>query len=310
MAFQTIIITGGNTGLGFETAKAIACGQDNVVVIACRSPELGTKAVRELESTGYRAIYLPLNLSEQASVRQFVKLFRSSELPPLRGIVCNAGMQNVAMPMETKEGYETTFAVNHLGHYLLVRLLLDDLDYEGRITFVSSGTHDPAQKTGIPSPVYKDAYTTAHNFEPGRNAGLCRYTTSKLCNVLCTYELSRRLKASGDARLATIKVNVINPGIMPTTGLARSWPKPMQWVSRNIFPLLRLVNDNINSTQISGERVAKLTIGPEASPDGRYFVKGQAVRSSAQSYDQALQRELWITSAEMTELPVEVNHKK
>lgn len=306
MSSQTIIITGGNTGLGFETAKAIARDKHTLVVIACRSPELGQEAVRKLESAGYRAAYLPLDLSEQGSVRQFVELFRAAKLPSLRGIVCNAGMQNVATPQTTKEGYETTFAVNHLGHYLMVRLLLDDLTQESCITFVSSGTHDPAQKTGVPNPVYNDAYTVAHDLEAGRNAGLRRYTTSKLCNILCTYELSRCLKASGDPRLNTIKVNAINPGMMPTTGLARTWPKPVQWVSRNIMPLLRFVNDDVHSTRASGERVAALTIGPDAVPGGRYFSKGKAIRSSVQSYDQALQRELWISSAEMTGLPVEI----
>ena len=306
MPSQTIIITGGNTGLGFETAKAIARDQHTLVVIACRSPELGQEAVRKLESAGYRAAYLPLDLSEQTSVRQFVELFRAAEFPPLRGIVCNAGMMNVTTPQTTKEGYETTFAVNHLGHYLLVRLLLDDLTQESCITFVSSGTHDPAQKTGVPNPIYNDAFTVAHDLETGRNAGLRRYSTSKLCNILCTYELSRRLNASGDPRLNSIKVNAINPGMMPTTGLTRTWPKPMQWVSRNIMPLLRLVNDDVHTTQTSGERAAALASGPDAAPGGRYFAKGKAVRSSAQSYDQALQRELWISSAEMTGLPVEI----
>jgi NAD(P)-dependent dehydrogenase (short-subunit alcohol dehydrogenase family) len=310
MTSKTIIITGGNTGLGFETAKAIARDQNTLIVIACRSPDLGRAAVQNLESLGRRAAYLPLDLGEQASVRQFVKLFRQAEFPLLRGIVCNAGMQNVAVPQVTGEGYETTFAVNHLGHYLLVRLLLDDLAEDSSITFVSSGTHDPAQKTGVPNPVYKNAYEVAHDLEAGRNAGLRRYTTSKFCNILCAYELARRLKASGDARLNTVKVNAINPGIMPGTGLARTWPRPIQWASQIIMPLLRFVNDNVNTTQTSGEWAAALTTGPESAPGGRYFSNGEAIRSSEQSYDQSLQQELWISSAEMTGLPVELACRK
>ncbi len=72
------------------------------------------------------------------------------------------------------------------------------------------------------------------------------------------------------------------------------------------MPLLRLVNDNVHSTQTSAEQVAALTIGPEAAPGGRYFANGKAIRSSVQSYDQALHRELWISSAEMTGLPLEI----
>ena len=94
---------------------------------------------------------LPLDLASQTSIRAFVEGFRNGQFPPLAGIVCNAGMQNVATPTRTEEGYETTFAVNHLGHYLLTRLLLPELASDARITFVSSGTHDPKRKTGTTS---------------------------------------------------------------------------------------------------------------------------------------------------------------
>jgi NAD(P)-dependent dehydrogenase (short-subunit alcohol dehydrogenase family) len=91
-------------------------------------------------------VVLPLDLAKQASVRSFVETFHERQFPPVAEIVCNAGVQNVAAPTKTDEGYETTFAVNHLGHYRLTRLLLPDLAIGGRITFVSSVTHDPQQK--------------------------------------------------------------------------------------------------------------------------------------------------------------------
>lgn len=303
---QSVIITGGNAGLGFEVAKAVARDSARLVVVACRSPTLGCEAVKHLEADGRHAVFLPIDLGNQASIRKFVELFREAELPPLSAIICNAGMQNVSAPQKTAEGYETTFAVNHLGHYLLTRLLLSDLTQDGRITLVSSGTHDPNEKTGMPAPVYINADALAHDFEVSRTPGLRRYTTSKLCNVFFTYELSRRLAASNDARLTSIKVNAIDPGLMPATGLARSWPKPMQWVSRNVLPLLRFINGNVHTPQTSGERVASLTTGLQATPGGRYFSNGRAVRSSDLSYDQASQRELWISSAKMTGLPVDL----
>lgn len=305
MSTRTIIVTGGNTGLGLETAKAVAAAPDTTAVIACRNAALGQQAVQTLERDGYRATYLPLDLGDQASVRRFAELFRTAGLPPLQGIICNAGMQNVAAPKTTAEGFETTFAVNHLGHYLLVRLLLDQCAPGATITMISSGTHDPAQKTGVPPPVYTDAQALAHDLEPGRNAGLRRYTGSKLCNILFAYELSHRLHASGDTRLNTIKVNAINPGIMLQTGLARSWPKPMQWVARNIMPVLSLVKNDMQSARASATRVAALATGSDAAPGGRYFANGAPIRSSGQSYDRALQRELWIASAGMTGLPID-----
>ncbi len=295
----TVIITGGNAGLGFEIAKEIAHDSARMVVIASRNPDLGDEAVAKLRALGAQAVFLPLELGVQASVHRFAKLLRDAALPPLQAIICNAGMMNAATPQKTKEGYETTFAVNHLGHFLLVRLLLDDLQADGRITFISSGTHDPATKTRVPPPAYKSADTLAHDFAATRRDGMRRYATSKLCNVLCTYELQRRLKESGDARLVSIKVNAINPGMMPGTGFARTMPKPMQLISRFVLPL---ISKNIQTPENSGKRVAELTMGAEAAPGGRYFSNGKPTASSDVSYDPALQRELWVSSEIMTGL--------
>ncbi|NTY41166.1 SDR family NAD(P)-dependent oxidoreductase [Burkholderia diffusa] len=302
---QSIIVTGGNTGLGFETAKAIASDPSKLVVVACRNADLGHPAVKQINAIGGKAAFLPLDLSDQASVRRFAGIFREAGLPPLYGIICNAGMQNFGAPQKTVEGYETTFAVNHLGHFLLVRLLLEDLSQDGRITIVSSGTHDPRERTGMPPPVYKDADTVARDFEANFGAGMRRYTTSKLCNIFFTYELARRLVASSDARLSSVKVNAIDPGLMPATGLTRSAPKALQVVAQNLLPLVGLFRANVHKPATSGARVAALTIGLEATPGGRYFSDGKVVRSSDLSYDQAKQRELWVSSSRMTGLPVE-----
>ena len=303
---HSIIITGGNTGLGFETAKAVADDNSAMVVIACRDAQLGNEAVAKLASLGGDAVFLYVDLADQGSISQFVEAFRDAGLAPLKGIICNAGMQNIATPTKTAQGYETTFAVNHLGHYLLTRLLLVDLEPDACIIFVSSGTHDPKEKTGLPEPRYENATAAAHNFELGRTAGLRRYTTSKLCNIYNAYELSRRLSQSGDARLSSIKVNAIDPGFMPATGLARSWPAPLRWVSRNILPLLKFVNNNVHTPETSAKRVAHLTLGQDAQPGGRYFSNGKAVPSSDASYDEAKARELWISSATMTNLSLSI----
>lgn len=304
---HSIVITGGNAGLGFETARVIAGDETAMVVVACRNPQLGREAVARLTALGGHAAFLPLDLASQTSIRDFADAWRNASLPPLKGLICNAGMQNVAAPTRTIEGYEMTFAVNHLGHYLLTRLLLDDMVRDGRITFVSSGTHDPKERTGMPAPVYETADAVAHDFEPSITAGTRRYTISKLCNIYCTYELSRRLSASGDPRLSSIKVNAIDPGFMPATALARSWPAPLRWVSRNVLPLLmRLANNNVHAPERSARRVAAITIGDDAAPGGRYFSNGKAVRSSDASYDESKAHELWVASAAMTGLSADI----
>lgn len=169
---QTNIVTGGNSGLGFECASALAKDSSTLVIIACRNALQGEQAAQRVRAAGGNVDVLPLDLAKQASVRSFVETFRKRRFPPLVGVVCNAGMQNVGAPTKTEEGYETTFAVNHLGHYLLTRLLLSDLARGARIIFVSSGTHDPEQKTGMPAPGYTTAEAVAHNFgRVGMRAG-------------------------------------------------------------------------------------------------------------------------------------------
>src|SRR5262249_39585609 len=148
----------------------------------------GEQAAVNLRQIKCTAKFLPLDLASLASVRHFVDEFRRAALPPLAGIVCNAGLQNIAAPTKTADGHETTFGVNHLAHYLLTRLLLPDLQAHGHIVFVSSGTHDPNERSGFPEPRYTTAREIAGDLEPGVDPGRRRYSTSKLCNVYCTYE--------------------------------------------------------------------------------------------------------------------------
>ena len=303
---RTIIITGGNSGLGRETARLLAAHEENFVVIASRSAGSGQETADALTAQVGHARWLHLDLESQASVRSFVEAFRQAAFPPLHALICNAGYQNVGVPAKNEDGYETTFAINHLGHYLLSRLLLPDLTAGGRITIVASGVHDPAVKSGMPHPAYTIAEAVAQDFKPGRTEGLRRYSTSKLCNVLYAYELSRRLSEADDSRLASIKVNAIDPGLMPATGLARSFPPHLRWVSRNILPLLRFVMDNVHLPEVSAERVVAITTGAQADASGKYFSNGKAVRSSVDSYNQTKWRDLWETSARMTDLTSEL----
>ena len=304
---KTFIVTGGNTGLGFECASVLAKDGSSLVVIACRDVEKGEQAGQKLREAGGNVKVLPLDLAKQRSIRSFVESFRKGQFPPLAGVVCNAGGQNVAAPTKTEEGYETTFAVNDLGHYLLTRLLLPDLASGACITFVSSGTHDPKQKTGMPEPRYINAVTVAYDFEPGGNAGRRRYTTSKLCNVFCTYEYSRRFTASPNTRLQSLRVNAFDPGLMPATDLARTYPAPLRFVSRYILPVLSLFISNINSPATSGQRLAQLASDGQGLMTGKYFSNGREIQSSEASYDPKNALDLWNMSADMTGLPSELS---
>ena len=299
---RTFIVTGGNSGLGFECASTLAKDSAALVIIACRDIRYGHEAAKRMKDSSGDVKVLALDLADQSSIRAFVETFRAGRFPPLVGLVCNAGGQNVASPTKTREGFETTFATNHLGHYLLTRLLLPDFASGARIIFTASGTHDPAQKTGMPHPRFTSAEAIAHDFEPGVKAGQRRYTTSKLCNIYTTYELARRLAASSDARLRSLLVNSFDPGLMPATGLARTYSPPLRFVSKYILPALSLFMSNVHSPATSGRRLAQLASGGEGDSTGKYFSDGHEVRSSIDSYDSNNALDLWTTSAKMTGL--------
>ena len=176
------------------------------MIIASRGVAKSREAERSIiaQTGNSHVAAMELNLGSLDSVRRFVADFAARGLPPIGAIVCNAGIQVVSAITYNDDGYETTFAVNHLGHFLLVNLLLRYLDDHARIVVVSSGTHNPDQFTGMPKPDYTDAASAARR-EPSTdsgNAGRRAYTTSKLCNVMFTYELSRRLKAEGHTESA------------------------------------------------------------------------------------------------------------
>jgi len=319
-AEKTVIITGGNTGLGYQCARNLAlAGQNWQIIIASRDSGRTSAAVERLKTeTAYPHIQaMSLNLAFLKSVRQFAGEFVGQPFPPLRAIVCNAGSQFVSGTSYTEDGFEATFGTNHLGHYLLVNLLLARLVAPARVVFVSSGTHDPKQRTGMPDPQYTTAKELAYptpekdaKENPGR-LGRVRYTTSKLCNLYCTYELNRRLQKEGiSSTAAPITVNAFDPGFIPGTGLARDYNSTSRFIARNILPLfvplLRLAGMNVSTVQNSGKALASLVLNPTlANITGKYFEGTKEIASSSESYNEQKAFELWEGSRELLNISQE-----
>ena len=318
---KTVVVTGGNAGLGYECAKAIAASDGGWrVILAVRGPEKGERAARAIaEETGNPGVEaMRMDLASLASVRSFAEeLARRDDLPPLRAVVCNAGLQVVGGTRYTEDGFEETFGVNHLGHFLLANLLLQQLLAPARIVFVSSGTHDPKRSTGMPAPRYRGAAALAYPErhpdpeEEGDRVGKVgrrRYTGSKLCNAMCAYELDRRLRAEGlSTPEAPIEVNVFDPGAVPGTGLARDWGPlaRLTWdrgVAR-LVPVLRRLGVRFSTAEASGRALARLvTDASLEGVSGRYFEIDEEARSSEESYDRENATELWETSAALVGL--------
>ena len=303
---QTAIITGGNRGLGFECARALAGSKDWHIVIACRDLQEGQLAVNRLRGSGgsQQIEVRELNLASLKSINAFADDIQKGDLPPLGALVCNAGLQVVSGTQRTQDGFEVTFGVNHLGHYLLVNRLLNNMAPPARIIFVSSGTHDPAMKTGMGDPEYTNARLLAFPNERAGDdplqVGRKRYTTSKLANVFCTYELARRLEAEGRSG---ITVNAFDPGMMPGTGLARDYNPFMRLAWKYLLPALTYFGNGARRVEDSGMALARLVLDPElAGITGKYFSGMDMIPSSEESYDKTKAAELWETSAALVGL--------
>jgi len=291
---RTVVITGGNTGLGYACAAALLASEEGRpwhVVLACRNQERGRAAASQLTpaaGTGGQVEVMRLDLASLASVRVFATELaasvRTGAIPRLYGVVCNAGVQSWTKRSLTADGFEATFGVNHLGHFLLVNLLLPILNPPARIIVVSSGVHDPANNWGLPAPAWNDTAALSRGELGGAAAadkpmarGQRLYTTSKLANIYFTYALSRHLPPG-------VTVNAFDPGLTPGTGLTRDAPAPIRFIAKHVLPraipLLRRTykTSNVHTIVESGQSMARLLIDPGlAGTTGKYFQERKRV---------------------------------
>jgi NAD(P)-dependent dehydrogenase (short-subunit alcohol dehydrogenase family) len=298
---KSIIITGANSGIGFECAMQMAkLAPNDQIILACRNVQAGNEAVQKIkQKTNHKNLTcLPLNLASLQSVRDFKTAFLKLPSPAISALVNNAGLQNIGKTAYTKDGFEITFGTNHLGGFYLTLLLLPYIEKNGSITFTASDTHDPATKTGIEPPEFttgKELAFTKETLEKDNIVGQRRYSTSKLCNVLTTYVLHERLADKN------IRVNAFDPGLTPGRGLAKSYPAPLRFVWNNIMPMMRYFRKNTNSPATSGCRLANLAFSKELRQlNGIYYSDGKVTKSSTDSYNNVYQAELWKSSIELT----------
>jgi len=314
-ASQTVVITGGNAGLGFACANAILRSPQGApwhIVLACRDEDRAQAAVDQLMSgagadVAGRVDAMSLDLASLASVRTFAaeltERLSAGTMPPLRAVVCNAGVNPLGTKTATADGFESTFGINHLGHFLLVHELLSVLRPPARVVVVASGVHDPTQKSGVPAPAWNSPAALAHGVlgpaagsDKALTSGQRRYSTSKLANVYFTYALARRLPAG-------VTANAFDPGLMPGTGLMREAPAPLRFIARHtpLALLRRLFSPNVHTAQESGEALASIVTDPElATTTGRYFEGRRQIRSSDEPYNDERAEELWHASVALT----------
>ena len=296
---KSIIVTGATGSIGFECAKNIAhLKTDQQLIITSRDMTAGNNVVKKIQQqTNHKHIIcLPLALDSLQSIKEFAELIATKKIQ-VSALINNAGIQVVGKTDYTKDGFEETFGVNHLGTLYLTLLLLPHLTNDARITFTASGTHDPKQPTGMPPAVFSSVKELAfpqNASDISLKTGQLRYTTTKLCNVLTTYELQKRLANT------EIKVNAFDPGYVPGTGLARNYPAVIKFLNSTLIKLAILLPINIHSAKTSGKRLAKLAIGViHSNAKGKYFEGEKEIKSSVDSYNQFFQKSLWEESIKL-----------
>ncbi|MGW5875301.1 oxidoreductase [Nocardiopsis terrae] len=271
---RTAVVTGANSGLGLETAKVLA-GRGARVVLAVRDTGKGEEAARQIRGeTEVRR----LDLADLASVREFADGWKGD----LHLLINNAGL--MAIPeSRTRDGFETQFGVNHLGHFALTNLLLEHVT--GRVVTLSSGLHRTVRGIHFADVNLEGRYT------PHR-----AYGQSKLANLLFTLELQRRLDEVGSQVLAT----AAHPGYAATNLQSRSG-KPF------LDRLMRISNRVLAQSAAAGALPTVYAATQDvpgaafAGPTG-LFVNGAPGPSSrsAAAQDPAAARRLWDLSEEMT----------
>lgn len=276
---SVVLVTGANSGMGKAASLALAELGFSVVML-CRDPERGKKAVEEIkEKSGNERVELMLcDLASIGSIESSCKLFLETH-SRLDVLINNAGVLKIKRH-ETADGIELHFGVNHLGHFLLTNRLLPLLKSSApsRIIVVSSCAH----KTGR---IHFDDINLENNYNVWRG-----YAQSKFANVLFTYGLADKLKGTG------VTVNCLDPGVVATdiivnrkTGLGSG--------------IVRLQRKFFMSPEKGAETAVYLATSPEVEGvTGKFFYNKKEVRSCSRSYDKKEAEILWDLSERLSGL--------
>ena len=277
---KVCIVTGATAGIGKATAFLLAQQGATVVGIGRNANKIENSTRELIEKSGNPNIeYLLADLSSQQDIRAVAQGFRH-RYNRLDVLVNNAGA-TFAERQQSRDGIEMTFALNHLGYFLLTNLLIDLLDNSApaRIINVSSSLHKLG-KLDLQDIPFKNGYTRAK-----------AYQRTKLANIAFTYELARRIPSQ------RVTVNAMNPGLVATN---------VGEAAGGVSAVLKGIVDKVAA--IPPEEGARTIIYLASSPEvdgvtGRYFVKEKSIPSSKKSYDLAFCRQLWEVSEDLVGQP-------
>ena len=293
---RTLVMTGATSGIGAHALARLTARPGTRAMIGAR-PSTTRPALDNAE-------VLPLDLSSLTEARAFATaVLDRLDGQPIDMLVLNAGAQFRNTSARSADGFELTFAVNHLAHYLLARLLFPAVAKGGRIVLTTSDTHDP--KIFPSAPKRLDVHRWAQ--EPGSASSA--YAASKLGNLL-TAEAIAALPDTAERHITSI---AFNPGLTGGTGLSRDFPAALRQVMRALRPVFILASRlrpslYMNTPEHAGDILAQLADGTLTPPPGHVYaslVRGQLAYPdpSALAQDPAAREELWCESADLTGLP-------
>ncbi|XP_022082243.1 WW domain-containing oxidoreductase-like [Acanthaster planci] len=269
------VITGASSGIGFETARSLALHGVHVVM-ACRNLKAANQAVAKIkeELSLANVETMPLDLASFRSVKQFAENYKLRGWP-LHILICNAAVFGIKWQL-TEDGLEKTFQVNYLSHYYLVRHLEDVLikSSPARVVFVSCESHRFLDISSNKLDLNKICLAQADYHS------LCAYGQSKLCLILLSQHLHRRLTDRG------VSSNAVHPGNMIYTNLQSSW-----WGWRVLFLLARPFAKT--KQQGAATTVYCATARELEGHGGMYFNHCQLCQASDEAYDEELATALW-----------------
>ena len=269
---QVALITGGNVGIGRVTAIELA-NKGFKVIIAGRSLERTQPVLDHINSLAVdeQAIFLPLDLASFASIRECVRLFVQLNLP-LHLLINNAGV--AGLRGLTQDGFEMTFGINHLGHFLLTQLLLEKLQTSGhsRVITVSSRAHKRAAE------IDWDALRQPTNSW----TGIREYAVSKLANLLFSAELAKRVQGT------SVSTYSLHPGVVDT----EIWRAVPDWAR----PLLRL--RGFLTPEEGALTTLHCAMHAPKQESGLYYADSKPMQPAGLGQDSELASELWERSEE------------